>query len=221
MQLVTEKIRVLIADDHAMFREGVRLLLKGEPDLEVVGDVANGNEIIVVAEAVKPHVVLMDISMPGMNGLEATKLLKNRLPDTHVLVLTMHHSEEYFIEMLKLGASGYVLKASDTEQLVDAIREVARGGIFVHPDMASEVLQDYARRLRSEREFGRTPPSHREKQILGLLAEGYSNKEIAGRLHVSPSTIHSHRTNLMRKLDIKTQHELIRYARRYSPLDEV
>ncbi|MDH3380513.1 MAG: response regulator transcription factor [Gammaproteobacteria bacterium] len=218
---MTEKIRVLIADDHAMFREGVRLLLKGEPDLEVVGDVANGNEIIVVAEAVKPHVVLMDISMPGMNGLEATKLLKNRLPDTHVLVLTMHHSEEYFIEMLKLGASGYVLKASDTEQLVDAIREVARGGIFVHPDMASEVLQDYARRLRSEREFGRTPPSHREKQILGLLAEGYSNKEIAGRLHVSPSTIHSHRTNLMRKLDIKTQHELIRYARRYSPLDEV
>jgi two-component system response regulator NreC len=221
MQLMPEKIRVLIADDHSMFREGIRLRLKGESDIEVVGDVSNGNEIIAVVEAVKPHLVLMDITMPGMNGLEATKLLKDRFPDTHVLVLTMHRSEEYLIEMLKLGASGYVLKASDTAQLVDAIREVARGGIFVHPDMASEVLQDYAKRLRSEKEFVRKAPSNREKQILRLLAEGYSNKEIAGRLHVSPSTIHSHRTNLMRKLDISTQHELIRYARRYNPLDEV
>jgi len=218
---MTEKVRVLIADDHAMFREGVRLLLKGEPDLEVVGDVSNGNEIIAVAEAVKPHVVLMDITMPGMNGLEATKLLKNRFPDTHVLVLTMHRSEEYFIEMLKLGASGYVLKASDMEQLVRAIREVAKGGIFVHADMASQVLQDYARRMRKADESLQATPSRREKQILCLLADGYSNKEIAVRLHVSPSTIHSHRTNLMRKLNISTKHELIRYARRYHTLDEI
>lgn len=218
---MTEKIRVLIADDHTMFREGVRLLLKGTPDVEVVGEVSHGKEIIAVAEALKPHVVLMDISMPGMNGLEATELLKNRLPDIHVLVLTMHRSEEYFIEMLKLGASGYVLKASGTEQLVDAIREVAQGEIFLHPDMASEVLRDFAKRLRSEKELGRIVPSRREKQILRLLAEGYSNKEIARRLHVSPSTIHSHRTNLMRKLNISTQHELIKYARRYGPLDEI
>ncbi len=218
---MTEKIRVLIADDHAMFREGLQLLLKAVPDIEVVGDVSDGKEIIAAAEALKPHVVLMDINMPGMNGLKATELLKNRFPDMHVLALTMHRSEEYFIEMLKLGASGYVLKASGTEQLVEAIREAAQGEIFLHPDMASEVLRDFAKRLRSEDKAGRMVPTHREKQILRLLAEGYSNKEIARRLHLSSSTIHSHRANLMKKLNISTQHGLIRYARRYRLLDQI
>ncbi len=218
---MTDEIRVLIVDDHAMFRDGVRLLLTSEPDIEVVADIASGDEIIAVTETVKPHVVLMDIAMPGLNGLEATRLLKSRFPDIQVLVLTMHRSEEYFFEMFKAGASGYMLKASDAEQLVDAVRKVAKGEIFLHADMASDVLQDYVRRLRTEDTSVHSVPSRREKEILRLMADGYSNKEIAERLHVSPSTIHSHRTNIMRKLNIRTQHDLIQYARRYDLSDDI
>lgn len=221
MQRMTEKIRVLIADDHAMFREGVRLLLDGEPDIEVVGDVGNGDEIPASVQALKPDVVLMDISMPGMTGLEATPLLKSRFPDVQVLVLTMHRSDEYFFEMLRAGASGYVLKASDAALLVGAIREVAQGRIYLHPDMATQVLQDYVKRMRSGNGDDGHVPTHREQQILYLLAEGYSNKEIASRLHISPSTVHSHRTNLMHKLHLNSRHELIQYARRHGLFDDV
>ena len=210
---MSDKVRVLIADDHTIVRSGVRLLLQAEPDIEVVGEALNGHEAVALAESLRPDVVLMDIAMPGTDGLEATRQIKARFPDTHVLVLTMHRSDEYFFEMLKAGASGYVLKGAETNELIGAIRAVARGEVFLYPTMAKQLLQDYLNRLKEGAGLSQPTLTPREREILRLLAEGYSNKEIAERLIVSPSTIHSHRTNLMRKLNLSSRHDLIRYAR--------
>ena len=210
---MSDKVRVLIADDHTIVRSGVRLLLQAEPDIEVVGEALNGDEAVALAASLRPDVVLMDIAMPGMGGLEATRQIKARFPDMHVLVLTMHRSDEYFFEMLKAGASGYVLKGAETNELIGAIRAVARGEVFLYPTMAKQLLQDYLNRLKEGAGLSQPTLTPREREILRLLAEGYSNKEIAERLIVSPSTIHSHRTNLMRKLNLSSRHDLIRYAR--------
>jgi len=209
-----DKVRVLIADDHTIVRTGVRLLLQAEPDIEVIGEALNGESAVEQAGSLRPDVVLMDIAMPGMDGLAATRQIKTRFPEMHVLVLTMHRSDEYFFEMLKAGASGYVLKGAETSELIGAIRAVARGEVFLYPTMAKQLLQDYLNRLTEVP--GSTDPAltPREKEILRLLAEGYSTKEISGRLVVSPSTIHSHRTNLMRKLNLSSRRELIQYARK-------
>ncbi len=210
---MADKVRVLIADDHTIVRSGVRLLLQAEADIEVVGEALNGDEAVALAESLRPDVVLMDIAMPGMDGLEATRQIKARFPEMHVLVLTMHRSDEYFFEMLKAGASGYVLKGAETNELIGAIRAVARGEVFLYPTMAKQLLQDYLNRLKEGAGLPQSTLTPREREILRLLAEGYSNKEIAERLIVSPSTIHSHRTNLMRKLNLSSRHDLIRYAR--------
>jgi two-component system response regulator NreC len=204
---------VLIADDHTIVRSGVRLLLQAEPDIEVVGEALDGGEAVALAESLRPDLILMDIAMPGTNGLEATRQIKARFPDMHVLVLTMHRSDEYFFEMLKAGASGYVLKGAETNELIGAIRAVARGEVFLYPTMARQLLQDYLNRLKEPESSGQPALTPREKEILRLMAEGYSNKEIAEKLVVSPSTIHSHRTNLMRKLNLSSRYELIQYAR--------
>lgn len=209
-----DKVRVLIADDHTIVRTGVRLLLQAEPDLEVVGEALNGEDAVAQAGSLRPDVVLMDIAMQGMDGLEATRQIKARFPEMHVLVLTMHRSDEYFFEMLKAGASGYVLKGAETNELIGAIRAVARGEVFLYPAMAKQLLQDYLNRLSDVQAPPEPSLTPREKEILRLLAEGYSNKEISERLVVSPSTIHSHRTNLMRKLNLSSRHELIQYARK-------
>jgi two-component system response regulator NreC len=206
------RIRVLIADDHTIVRSGVRLLLEAEPDIEVVGEALDGLEAISLAEALHPDVILMDIAMPGMDGLEATVHIKNSLPDTYVLVLTMHRTDDYFFEMLDAGASGYILKGAQTEELINAVRVVNRGEIFLYPSVASKLVENYL----SRNEGADNPDlalSQREKQILKLLADGYSNKEIADKLVISPSTVHSHRSNLMNKLGLNTRHELVSYAR--------
>lgn len=211
--MMTDKIRVLIADDHTIVRAGVRLLLEAESDIEAVGEAVNGEEALTMAESLRPDVILMDIAMPGTNGLEATRRIKARWPAMQVLVLTMHRSDEYFFEVLKAGASGYVLKAAETNELISAIRAVARGAVFLYPTMARQLLQDYLNRL-DDPEAGVQPAlTPREKEILRLMAEGYSNKEIAEKLVVSPSTIHSHRTNLMKKFNLDSRHDLIQYAR--------
>jgi len=210
---VTDKIRVMIADDHTIVRAGVRLLLEAEPDIEVVGEALNGDEASAMAEALGPDVILMDIAMPGTNGLAATRQIKARQPKIQILILTMHRTDEYFFEILKAGASGYVLKGAETNELIGAIRAVARGEVFLHPTMARHLLQDYLHRLDDPDVSGQPALTAREREILRLLAEGYSNKEIADSLVVSPSTIHSHRTNLMKKLNLGSRHELIRFAR--------
>jgi len=207
------RIRVLIADDHTILRAGVRMLLEAEPDMEVAGEAVNGAEAVAQAEALRPHVVLMDIAMPGTNGLEATRQIKAQWPEIQILVLTMHRSDEYFFEILKAGASGYVLKSADTNQLIDAIRMVAQGEVFLYPSMAKHLLQDYLTLLKDAESGGGPQLTARENEILRLVAEGYSTKEIAEQLVLSPSTVHSHRTNIMKKLNLNTRHELMEYAR--------
>ena len=210
---MADKVRVLLADDHTIVRAGVRLLVEAEPDMEVVGEALNGTEAVKLAESLRPDVVLMDIAMPDLNGLEATRQIKGRFPAMHVLVLTMHRSDEYFFEVLKAGASGYVLKAAETNELIGAIRAVARGEVFLYPTVARQLLQDYLNRLNEPDGAAGPALTPREKEILGLLAEGYSSKEVADRLVVSASTIHSHRSNLMKKLHLSSRHDLIQYAR--------
>lgn len=212
MPPTTEKIRVLIADDHTIVRAGVRLLLEAEPDMEVVGEALTGDEAVRLVENLRPTVVLMDIAMPGLDGLEATRRIRVTSPDTRVLVLTMHRSDEYFFEMLKAGASGYLLKAAETDELIRAIRVVARGETFLFPTMAKKLVEDYVSRFGEVEAPGQPSLTPREKEILRLVAKGYSNKEIAERLVLSPSTIHSHRTNMMKKLNLSTLRELVQYA---------
>lgn len=210
---MAETIRVLIADDHTIVRAGVRMLLESEPDMVVVGEALTGDEAVHLADELRPTVILMDIAMPTLNGLEATRRIKAALPDTRVLVLTMHRSDDYFFEMLKAGASGYVLKAADTDELLTAIRVVARGETFLLPTMAKKLVQDYVRRFGEVEASGQPSLTPREKQVLRLVAKGFSNKEIAEQLVLSPSTVHTHRSNLMQKLKLSTQHDLIQYAR--------
>lgn len=215
----SETIRVLITDDHTIVRSGVRLLLNAEPDMRVVGEALDGREALALCESLKPDVVLMDIAMPVMDGLEATSLLKERFPHIQVIILTMHRSDEYFFEVLKAGASGYILKAAKPGELVDAVRIVAQGQVFLYPTMAKKLLSDYLNRVEGSDSSQNLSP--REKEILSMLAAGHSNKEIADTLVVSPSTVHSHRSNLMRKLGLSSRHELFQYARKHGMLGNV
>ena len=208
-----EKIRVLIADAHPIVRSGVRLLLETEPDLEVIGEALNGRQAISLAESLQPDLILMDIAMPEVDGLEATRIIKEQWPNIQILVLTMHRSDEYFFEILKAGASGYLLKTADTDELVQAVRATAHGDVFLHPSMAKKLLGVYLSQANEETNETEPPLSPREKEILHLLAQGYSNKEIAEKLVVSPSTVNTHRGNLMNKLGLSTRRELIQYAR--------
>ncbi len=208
------KIRVLVADDHTIVREGVSLLLQGEPDIEVVGEAMNGREAVEKCLQLRPDVVLMDIAMPELNGLEATKHLKSARPEIRVLVLTVHESDEYFFQALQAGASGYVLKGATSGELVAAVRAVSSGGIFLHPAVAEKLVHDYLQRVSSNgsvrtRYDGLTP---REKEVLILIAEGATNQGIADKLVLSPSTVQTHRANIMEKLQLHNRAELIKYA---------
>jgi two-component system, NarL family, response regulator NreC len=210
---VTDIIRVLIADDHTIVRAGVRLLLDIESDIEVVGEAVEGREAVALTEKYLPDVVLMDIAMPVMDGLEATRQIKARCPGTNVLVLTMHRSDEYLFEMLKAGASGYVIKGAETDELIHAVRVIAQGGVFLYPTIASKLVQEYLHLAGAGDEA--TPAlSPREAEIMKLLAEGHSNKEIAEKLVISLSTVYTHRSKLMDKLGLTSRHDLIQYARR-------
>jgi len=209
---MSDRIRVLIADDHIIVRSGLRLLLEAEADIDVVGEALEGGEALNLVEQHLPDVVLMDIAMPGMDGLEATRRIKASWPQIQVLVLTMHRSDEYFFEMLKAGASGYILKGAETSDLIHAVRVVGRGEVFLYPAMAQKLVKDYLNFIQWGEGTG-SSLSPREKEILRLLGEGCSTKEIAEKLVISPSTVHSHRSNLMTKLGLSNRRELIQYAR--------
>ncbi len=209
---MSDRIRVLIADDHIIVRSGLRLLLEAQADIDVVGEASDGREALDLIEKHSPDVVLMDIAMPGMDGLEATRRIKDNWPQVKVLVLTMHRSDEYFFEMLKAGASGYILKGAETSDLIQAVRVVGRGEVFLYPTMAQKLVKDYLNFIQWGEGSG-SALSSREKEILHLLAEGCSTKEIAEKLVISPSTVHSHQSNLMTKLGLNNRRELIQYAR--------
>ena len=210
---MSDKIRVLIADDHTIVRSGVRLLLESEIDIEVVGEAINGKEALALVEELRPDVVLMDISMPEVDGLEATKTILSQWPETAVLVLTMHRSDEYFFEMIKAGASGYLLKGAEINELTHALRVVAKGEVFLYPSIAGKLVKGYLDSIEGNNN-ALSILSKREIEILRLLADGYSNKEIAEKLVVSSSTVHSHRSNIMNKLNFSNRRDLVQYARR-------
>jgi DNA-binding NarL/FixJ family response regulator len=202
-----EPIRVLIADDHAVLREGVCALLSQHPDMCVVGQATNGVEALAQVEALKPDVVLMDISMPEMDGLEATRQIKARSPETRVLILNQHDSREYVLALMRAGAAGFILKKAGGAELLNAIRAVATEGAFLHPG-ASRVLIDQV----DESAAQPARLSEREKQVLKMVADGKSNKEIAQELCLSAKTVMVHRTNIMAKLNLHSRTELVKYA---------
>lgn len=207
------QIRILLADDHTLFRQGIKTLLGQEADLEIVGEAANGGEAIERAADLRPDVVVMDISMPGMSCFEATRQIRKARPETKILFLTMYDDEDYLVEGMEVGASGYVLKDSPAPQLASAVRDVNRGGSYLSPRMLSQLVDDFRSRVRNN---SRTPRfatlTAREREVLKLLAEGNSVKEIAGDLNLSVKTIEAHKFNLMRKLDIHNKAQLVQYA---------
>ncbi len=207
-----EKIRVVLADDHRMMREGIRALLEREA-IEVVGEAADGREAVRLATLLCPDVVVMDVSMPLLNGIEATRQIRRDCPGVQVLILTVHESKDYVARLLAAGASGYIIKRAAGDELVSAIYAVHHGEAFLHPSVAKVVVEDYVRRLRSGQGVGvQDVLTDREREILQLIAEGYTNREIADLLHVSIKTVQNHRSKIMDKLDLHDRGELIKYA---------
>jgi DNA-binding NarL/FixJ family response regulator len=206
------RIKVLLADDHTIVRDGIRALLEDEPDMEVVGEARDGREAVRMTCAQQPDVVLMDVVMPLLNGLEATRQIKRECPMVHVLVLTMHENEEYVRQMLSAGAAGYVLKDAAARDLLGAIRAVHRGEAVLSPAVTRLVLEDYLRwaDMAVQADEGCLTP--REREVLQLVAEGHTNREIGEILCISPKTVQSHRTNLMSKLGLHDRGDLIKYA---------
>lgn len=213
------KIRVLLADDHGVLRAGLRALLSQQPDMEVVGEAADGLEAVALAERLKPDVVVMDITMPGTGGLEATRRIRERDLPSRVLILTVHAEEQYLLSVLRAGASGYVLKSAADQDLIDAIRTVHRGEAFLYPAAAKVLLEDYLSRVREGSERDRLGGlSEREREVLQLTAEGFTSQEIAERLYLSPKTVDTYRQRIMEKLNLHHRSELIRYALRHGLL---
>jgi len=211
------KTKVLLVDDHTVVRQGLKALFAAEPDLEVVGEADNGREALALIAALQPEVVLMDISMPGLNGIEATRQLRERFPQVKVVILSMHANEEYVFQVLRAGASGYVLKQSDSLEVLAAIRAAIAGGSFLSPPISRAVIDDYIRRSEARgrsQEPEADPLTSREREVLQLLAEGLPNREIAQQLNISIKTVETHRTNMLHKLGLKDKTELVKYALR-------
>lgn len=205
-------IRVLLVDDHTILREGVRALLADEPEIVVVGEAGDGQEALEKVELLRPDVVLMDMVMPRMNGLEATGEIRRRYPGTKVLILSMYDDDEYVQQVIQAGASGYLLKGMAADDLILAIREVHAGSSFLNPAVAAKLIQDYVRRVRGDHAEGDEPLTAREREVLKLIAEGNTNQEIADVLCLSRKTVESHRANIMRKLNLHDVTELVKYA---------
>jgi len=207
------KIRIFLADDHLILREGIRLLLEKVPDIEMVGEADDGEEAVTGVEQLMPDVVLMDITMPRLNGLEATRQIKQKHPQIKVLILTMHETDQYLSEMLEAGASGYIVKATNSIELISAIRAVNQGDVHLYPSIARMLVEDYLQRVSAGEEKvsynGLTP---REREILRYIAEGMQNREIGDLLSISVRTVQAHRTNLMDKLGAHDRTELVKYA---------
>lgn len=206
------RLRIVVADDHAIVRQGLKLLIDKQPEMTVVGEAADGTSVLERAGALKPDIVVMDISMPGMNGLIATRTLKQVQPDIAIIVLTRHDEDSHFEELLRAGASGYVLKQSPPPELLQAIRAVAAGGIYLDPAVSERVGNGLLRTRIDAAQRPRATISERESQVLRLVAVGHSNKEIADRLQISIKTVELHKANAMRRLGLAGRVDVIRYG---------
>jgi two-component system, NarL family, response regulator NreC len=215
-----KKLRILLADDHKVVREGLRLLMAGQRDLRVVGEAANGKEAVKCACKLKPDVVVMDLSMPELNGLQATERIRESCPEVKVVALTVHEDPSYLIQLCKAGASGYVLKRSAGDDLIQAIRAVAAGGVYYDPAVASKALSFRAGEPPSRNGLRRGQLSERERQVLILVAWGCSNKEVAAELQLSVKTVETYRRRLSEKLGFQSRTEVVQYALRQGWLNE-
>ena len=207
--------RILLADDHAVVRQGFKMLLDAQPDMEIVGEACNGREAAEKAEELRPDVVVMDVAMPELNGIEATRRLAASVPRTRVIALSMHKDSVYVREILRAGARGYLLKDSGAEDLVSAIRAVARGESYLSPAVSNAVLDDYRKHVTNPVDL----LTSREREVLQMLAEGKTNKEIAAVLNLSVYTVDAHRGRIMEKLNLHSINELVRFAVRNGLID--
>lgn len=209
------KTKVLIADDHEVVRDGLKNILHSSGTMMVIGEANDGNEAIGLYDKLRPDIVIMDISMPNMNGIEATKKITDRFPDAKILILTMHDNQEYLNQVIRCGAHGFVLKNTDKDELLDAVRTVAEGDKFFSKDISKMMIENYIRAAQeNERPSANKeiPLTKREIEILKQIAEGHSNQEIANLLFISYNTVDTHRKNIMHKLSIKNTAGLVRYA---------
>ena len=213
--MTERRIRVLLADDHAVVRHGFARIVQGEPDLEVAGEASNGREALDMARELKPDVVVMDVSMPELNGIEATRRLLKECPRTRVLALSMHKDGVFVREMLRAGASGYLPKDSIDRELIAAVRALAAGDGYLSPSISESVLSDYRRHVTDPLDL----LSSREREILQMLAEGRTNKEVAQSLKISVFTVDAHRGRIMEKLNLHSIGEMVRFAMRNGLID--
>jgi DNA-binding NarL/FixJ family response regulator len=210
---VTATLRILLGDDHTIVRQGLSKILEGHAGWEIIAEAGNGRDAVRHALALRPDVAILDIGMPQLNGIEATRQIVRRLPDVHVLILSMHADEAYITRALQAGAKGYLLKDSADTDLIRAVTAVAAGKSFFSPAVAKVMLDDYVRQLASKGIADRFDSlSEREREIFQLVAEGHSNKEIADLLSVSPATVETHRAHILQKLDVHNTAELVLYA---------
>lgn len=214
-----DKITILIVDDHAVVRAGIRSLLEGQADLEIVGEAAGGEEAVQKAIDLRPQLVLMDIAMPGMSGIEATRRIKKDLPETSVLVLTMHDDEEFFFPVLRAGASGYVLKEAEPQDLLNALRVVHEGQVFFSPAVARVLLEGFVTASAGPRDEKYSSLTSREREVLKLAATGQTNRQIAEQLFLSIRTVEKHRQSVMHKLALDKREDLTKYAVRQGLID--
>ncbi|HTA70807.1 MAG TPA: response regulator transcription factor [Bryobacteraceae bacterium] len=208
-------IRVLLADDHAMVRKGFRLILEAQPDMEIAGEAGNGRDAVELAEKLHPDVVVMDVAMPELNGIEATRRLAASSPHTRVLALSMHKDSVYVREILRAGARGYLLKDSIDTDLISAVRAVAKGDGYISPGVSDAVLSDYRRHVTDPLDL----LTSREREVLQMIAESKTNKEIAVALNLSVYTVEAHRGKIMEKLNLHSTGELVRFAVRHGLVD--
>jgi two-component system response regulator NreC len=205
-------IRLLLVDDHAVVRSGLKMLLENERDVEIIGEASSASEAMEAATRLKPNVILMDIGLPDLSGIDATREIKKRTPDVAIVALTIHEDEEYFFRMLEAGASGYVPKRAAPEELLTAIRAAATGQVYLYPSLAKLLVRDFLDGGRAAEQEAPSDLTDREHEVLTYLAEGASNEEIATSLVISPKTVARHRENIMRKLNLHSRAELVRYA---------
>lgn len=205
---------IVLADDHNVVRQGLRALLEGEPDLSIIGEASNGLEAVELAERLRPNVLVVDVMMPGLNGLEVTREVTQRSPLTRVIVLSMHANEAYVLEALKNGAVGYVLKDSCADELVQAVRQARTDRYYLSSPLSERAIASYVQRARKTSMDPYDALTTREREVLQLAAEGHTSAEIASRLFISARTVETHRANLMHKLGLTNQIDLVRYALR-------
>lgn len=206
-------IRLLLVDDHAVIRLGMRMLFDSEADIEIVAEAENGAQAITAVQQHHPDIVLMDIGLPDMSGIEATRRIKEQSPETSIVALTIHEDKEYFFQMLDAGATGYVPKRAAPQELITAIRTAAAGEVYLFPSMAKYLVKDYLSQQTEDKEKDSLSElTPREQEVLILLADGATNADIADELFISPKTVARHRENIMRKLNLHSRTELVKYA---------